>query len=368
VFRTKSRHVCLAARPNSTIEHLQVIARQSIAEGLKPCWLDLGHEEGIRELAADYDGFGAKTVPVHTEAALRRHFKRHRPVAIWVQTPYAEHYPDWFWSTAEEWPLSFAQYSITMMTWHYGLYQMPTIRQFKWILVENQTHGNGYLANGIPAERVILAGNPALYELRQRPASELEITNDLLWASHWSQDWFGERGFSRWREVAPVVLEWARAHPERQIVVRPHPLLHDRAVASADTDDAGVRAYLDLFELPNVTLSDRSLVDDVAHSGALLSDGLSILAYFASTGKPLGMIHDDETPDYNDLGNAILGTSDELSTPAEIADWLDRLPELAPNEKRRRMMDRLLPAFPESPIAIWNRRRLGADAETTPTA
>jgi hypothetical protein len=359
--RSPSRHVCLAARPNSTIEHLQAIARQSLLEGLDPCWLDLGHEEGIADFIENYDDFGGKPVAVGTPAALQKHFAKHKPVAIWIQTPYPEHYPDWFWSAVDGQPLCFAQYSISMMTWEFGLYQLSTYGLCRWILVESNALRNGFLANGAPAEHVITADNPILYELRHRPPAEQAITNDLLWAPHWSQDWFGQRGFSRWREVAPVLLEFATRHPETRVVVRPHPLLQ-RAVEVAEQSDLGARAYLDLFSLPNVVLSDRSIADDVASSAALLSDGLSILAYFAATGKPLGVVHDAESPDFNELGYAILACSDELDSPDAVAEWLDRLPELEPNPRRARMMDKLLPRFDESPIAIWNRERLAAEA------
>ncbi len=356
--RSTRRHACLAARPNSTIEHLQAIARQAHAEGIEACWLDLGHEPGITDLVASYDGFGAQAVKVDTPGRLKRHLAKHRPIGVWIQTPYPEHYPDWFWTTVEGHPLCFAQYSIQMMTWEFGLYQLPTYRQCRWILVESNNLRNGFVANGVEADRVIVADNPILYELRHRQADRrIDDAVDLMWAPHWSQDWFGQRGFSRWREVAPVLLEYARSHPDVRILVRPHPLLQ-RAVDATVDEEAS--AYRDLLRLPNVDLSRRSMADDVDRSRALLSDGLSILAYFASTGKPLGIVYDDESPEFNDLGYAILATSDQLSDPAAVAAWLERLPELTPDDRRRTMMTRLLPAFVDSPVAIWNRKRAEA--------
>lgn len=356
-------HICLAARPNSTIEHLQSIALQATREGLTVCWLDLGHEPGIAGAIRNYDHFGGTPVPVGTPRALKRHFKKHQPVGVWIQTPYPEHYPDWFWSTVEAWPLCFAQYSIQLMTWEHGLYGLSTYSQCRWILVESSSLRNGYLANQIPPDHVVLAGNPTLYELRHSDKTLVETsTIDLLWAPHWSQDWFGQRGFSRWREVAPVLLDWARTHPRTSVVVRPHPLLHD-FVEAAESDDVGAAAYRELLTLPNTRLSDRSLADDVRRSEALLSDGLSILAYFATSGKPLGLVHDDESPKFSELGYAILGCSDVLSTPEAVAAWLDGLPDARPNVKRAYVADQLLPDFSESPIAMWNRLRIAAGDE-----
>jgi hypothetical protein len=356
----RESHICLVARPNSTIEHLQSIAQQATREKLEVCWLDLGHEPGIAEVIRSYDHFGGTPVRVDTPRALKRHFKKHQPVGVWIQTPYPEHYPDWFWSTVEPWPLCFAQYSIQLMTWEHGLYRLSTYDQCRWILVESSSLRNGYLANKIPPDRVLLAGNPTLYELRHSDAAQGETSpNDLLWAPHWSQDWFGQRGFSRWREVAPVLLAWARTHPEKSVAVRPHPLLHDFVDAAAE-DDAGAAAYRDLLALANTRLSEASLADDVRRSAALLSDGLSILAYFATTGKPLGLVHDADSPQFCELGYAILGCSDVLSTPEAVEAWLNALDDARLNTKRAYVADQLLPDFPESPIAMWNRRRIAA--------
>jgi len=349
--RGRSSHVCLAARPLATVEHLAAIARQSASAGLETCWLDLGDEPNITEAIRAWGDPGATPIRIAGAAALSRHLRRHRPVAIWLQTPYPEHYPDWFWSIAAG-SLGYAGYGLTLSTWDAGLYGLETYRQARWLITESEDDRQGYLRFGVEPDRVRVLGNPLLYELRTALPAAPEPIVDVLWAPHWTEDWFGRRGFSTWRETAPAMLEFAEAHPDRRVRLRPHPLL-PAAMARGDAEDPAGRAYRRLAALPNVTISRGPLVQDILECAALVTDGVSIIAYWAATGRPLAITRDASSPPFNAIGERLVELSDRIDEPARLASWLDDSVARGDGSSRRAYSETVHPTGPESPIARW---------------
>lgn len=352
MWRRTSRHICLAAQGNTTVEHLQSLALQAEAEGYEVCWLDLGHQPGIPEIVKKFSG--REAVPVHDERALTKHFKRNRPVAIWLHTPYPEHYPAYFWPVAEKWPLAYSPYASGFPSggWEQGQFGLDTYKKCSWLLATHESMRDGYLRHGVDPDRILLTGGPMMYQI-QHPTSVPELRNDLLWAPHWMEDFFGNGSFATWRWVAPVLLEHVRAHPEMSLVVRPHPFLTKAIEAAPDDDDA--EAYRSLLALPNVRLSDRTLVDDVVASDALISEGMSLNVYFATTGRPLGMTR-GAIAEYPGEWQTVLDISDELRTPEAVAEWLEALPNAPLRPDRTAFMAALLPTFERSPLAMWHDR------------
>lgn len=349
-----ARHICLAVQANSTAEHLQVLAQQAEAEGYEVCWLDLGHQPGLAEVVMKYSG--GEPVPVHDERALRRHFKTHRPVAVWLHTPYPEHYPAWFWTVAKKWPLAYVPYASGFPSgdWEAGQFGLDTFKMCSWLLATHEGMRDGYLRHGVPSDRILLTGGPMMYEI-QHPSRIPAERNDLLWAPHWIEDYFGKGSFTTWRWVAPVLVAHAEVHPEVSIVVRPHPFLA-AAIEAASPEDVDANTYRKLLALPNVRLSDRSIIDDVLASDALISEGMSLNVYFATTGKPLGMTRGNMT-EFTDEWQAMLDISDALTTPEQAAAWLEGLPSAPRNAARQEFIASVLPTFDSSPIAIWSSSR-----------
>jgi len=328
-----------------------MLARQAEAEGYDACWLDLGHQEGIPEIVRSYTG--RQAVAVHDERALRRHLRAHRPVAVWLHTPYPEHYPAFFWPTVEKFPLAYAPYASGFPGggWDEGQFGLDTYKKCTWLLATHAGMRDGYLRYGIDPARVLLTGGPMMYEV-QHPSSVPAERNDLLWAPHWMEDFFGKGSFATWRWVAPLLVAHARAHPETTIVVRPHPFLAT-SIAAAPADDADANNYRALLALPNVRLSDRSVVDDVLASDALISEGMSLNVYFATTGRPLGMTR-GTIVDFPEEWQTMLDIAEELRTPEETAAWLEALPTAPQSPARREAMAALLPTPDRSPMALWH--------------
>jgi hypothetical protein len=353
-WRRKAEHLCLTALPNATIEHMNVLANQARDEGFEVCWLDLGHEPDIAAFVQEYSG--CRPVPVHDEQALRDHVRRHRPVSVWLHTPYPEHYPEWFWRAAEDFPLAYTPYGATIPAtiWEEGAYGLETFHKCTWLLASDEDLRDGWLAHGVPAERIVLAGDKMRFEIGRRAHEEFE-RHDLLWAPHWIEDMFGKGSLATWRETAPVLLDHAGRHPEISLLVRPHPFLEKR-IDEAPEDDPDARVYRRLLALPNVQRSTRTLVEDVLGSDALISEGMSVLVYFATLGRPIGMLQGTLT-EVADVYLEILAACDALPTAEATRNWLETLPEATANPALVELMKRLLPEHDRSPIAIWNEQR-----------
>ncbi|HWL00879.1 MAG TPA: hypothetical protein VNQ52_00745 [Microbacteriaceae bacterium] len=349
--RLPSRHVCLASRDIATVEHLGAIADQARAAEFDVCWLDLGDQADVRSAIRQWAEPTAEPLRTPNRSALQRHLRATRSEAIWLQTPYPEHYPEWFWETAGG-RLAYAGYGLTLSTWNEGLYGLETYRKARWLITESESDRSGYLQFGVQPDRVRAFGNPLLHVLRSRDGNVRAREHDLLWAPHWTEEWFGGSGFSTWRETAPAIREFAGANPGIRVRVRPHPLL-PAAIDRAERGDVGTQSYLSLLDLPNVSVSAGRLLDDIESSRALVTDGVSIIAYWASTGRPLGITRSDLSPRFNDAGERLVAAADQLSTPEQLHDWLDGLRDAADSEERRALSQQLHPTFDESPIELW---------------
>jgi hypothetical protein len=351
-------HICLAARALSTVEHLGAIARQAETAGLDLCWLDLADEPGIAAAIRTYADADASPLVVASAEDLSGHIHARRSVAVWIQSPYPEHYPEWFWTSVAG-RVAYAGYGLTLSTWEAGLYDLTPYRDAAWLVTESRDTQEGYIARGVDPARVLLVGNPLLAELRLRDGRELDRPFKILWAPHWSEDWFGGRGYSRWRETVGPVLRYAQEHPRSRVLVRPHPLLPP-AVARAPDDDAAAAAFRELSNLPNAMTSTGRLVDDILSSKALVTDGVSIIAYWSATGRPLGVTRDADSPPLNAVGQALVAAAALLDSPERVTSWLETAPDAPLDERRRALSAEFHPTFDTSPIALWDQQRRGA--------
>ncbi|MFT4284640.1 MAG: hypothetical protein QM598_07390 [Protaetiibacter sp.] len=339
----------------ATVEHLVAIAAQARAENIECCYLDaVGYLDAADGASAGVDLALGSLVTVSTPRELARHLRASRSRAVFVQSPYPEHYPEWFWPLVYDRTLAFTGYGLTLSTWEHGLYGLETFRRARHLLADSPLVAAKYAEHGVDPSRVFMTGNPLLWELRRREQSHDSQVDRLLWAPHWTATWFDEpRGFARWRETVRVVDAYAAGRPDAAITVRPHPLLLETIANDSDDDD--IHAFRTLLGRPNVTLSSASMLDDIHASSRLLTDGVSIIAYYASTGRPLGIVRDADSPRFNTTGEQLVAAADELATPRAVAEWLEApTPDL--DEGRRELSRRLHPTMPDAPISVWARQ------------
>ena len=147
------------------------------------------------------------------------------------------------------------------------------------------SRGNGY---------VHLTGTPKIDSLVRKVQSgetnwPLPAGNrKMVWAPHhsFSPDWFN---FGMFPQIAQDMLQFAKLHPELDIVMRPHPIMFGNLVASGIRTKAELDAWLASWKaLPNTAIDSEGAITPLfAAADIFVSDGISFLGeYPLATGKP----------------------------------------------------------------------------------
>jgi len=304
---------------------------------------------------------------------LKAHFRARVPSAVFLQSPYSHHYPSWFVRATRSQPLAYAGYGIPLSRWTDGHFRQKLILAATWLLAESQYSFEGF-SEATPAARVLLTGDPLMWNVRKELAPGEPLARGstaLLWAPHWSQSWpTGERGFGRWRETLGPLTSWVQKNPGVSVTIRPHPILrealslvgeektfHPEAgqALNAHIDASNLRRLHSLLEHENVKLSTKTLVKDVVESDALLTDGVSPIAYWAPTGKPLAVVRDEFSPSFNLNGTHIVACARQVSSCSGIIEWLDDWEKghFSNNEEIARRSEEVHPSFQDSPFSLW---------------
>lgn len=115
------------------------------------------------------------------------------------------------------------------------------------------------------------------------------------------------------------------------------------------------RNLLELLNYENVELSSKTLIVDVIRSTHLITEGVSIIAYWATTGKPILVVRDSNTPQFNDEGRLLVEKLQTGSNVEEISDWVSKVvfqcnPTI--NEYIVDLFARIHPTFDKSPFDL----------------
>jgi hypothetical protein len=142
----------------------------------------------------------------------------------------------------------------------------------------------------------------------------------LVWAPHhsYSRHWLN---FGTFAVVKDQMLDWAAAHPELNIVLRPHPFLFgtlvDRSVMSASELDAWLAAW---NGLPNTSIDATSTSAEIfAMADYVVCDGISYLAEWPlATGNSTIFLENPEHWKFSPLGELAAATTLKISSVAEL--------------------------------------------------
>ena len=177
----------------------------------------------------------------------------------------------------------------------------------------------------------------------------------VIWAPHWScpefPDWsyLGERANRMklgtfWKNCWDFYKYAKENQDSVQFVFRPHPLLQIHCK---------IHGYFEIFEefminwskLPNVHNELAGLYDDTfAASDLMITEGISFLIeYPIATGKPLIMITNSESCDFNELGKLAIDYAQKANSFEEVKQLLESTYELNPNKNAEIMVDYLIP-------------------------
>jgi len=279
--------------------------------------------------------------------------------AVVIQVPYDDlRGPEWSELDQDDAFIVYPGYAVWMVDWEHGAHGLPFFARCSLVLASSPFSRDGYLAAETRPTRAIWSGDPLMYELRTSELPEPEQTT-ILWAPHWAEKWVDERlGFASWKDTVHDVLKVARKNEQARFVVRGHPLM-----AVGDGGDARTRraakSFRRLLELPNVEVSTVSMKEDILRSSALITDGVSIIAYFGVTERPLAVVRlGNRWPPYNAAGKALVNASDTVASHRQLRKWLQKASRgtLPRNPETRELVAQLFPLREESPGA----RLLGA--------
>ena len=301
---------------------------------------------------------------------LIQHLQESESRGVFIQSPWRQ-YPDWF-----RWSVPF----LNSIYVGYGLLLADDTKNssLRDTVIARANHVISTTSFGETRSlfqhsrgHVHYIGNPMLWQLRaELEGSSRSASSDLLWAPHWSNRWFGgRRGYARWQESLPAIYSFSRSNGNLKITIRPHPIL--RSLILEFRENSSLHAFSDewsifgdemlpdltlfseLLDLPNVSLSVKTLIEDVIESRVLVTEGVAIIGYWAATGKPLIVYRDSESPRLSDAGEEILtqaymaGNDKELSRNLSLA-----LTEQSVNERLIKKSLELFPTFRQSPLNL----------------
>ena len=376
-------HICIAALPLGTLEHQLIHAENLQKIGVEVCLLNFGPNHDLLHQSVSNLPSGPSVTRVNNEEALVNHLSNAYSKYVLFQSPYMEHYPDFLWKSPSSGypPFVYLGYGINLSNWSEGHLKLPSFQYFRLVgqpvrqihkeMVQNDVNG------------ALLCGDALMQRVLERSSSAKPPVDQkvrLLWAPHWSQTWFSskEAGYSRFLDCLEPMAELLESEPQLEITFRPHPMLrsalveHDSAHSSVQREVTSTKAGLDrspwreefdkLSRHKRFRWSEADLVEDVCHSDLLVSEGVSILAYWAVTGKPLVVWRDSKSPDFNQTGMKILrlsamaGSSGDLK---KLVSYFCRRPRARRASPLRAVRARLNFEFVEPNPTIFAFRKLG---------
>lgn len=257
---------------------------------------------------------------------------RGKRVAVLLPTPYLETFPKWFRIVLRRVSTCYAGYGpIEILDWDHGEFNLPIFRQLDFLIAPGNRARDKFIRSGVQPQKVVAGGDSLLNELRNS-ARTREISHarhKLLWAPHWTRHWEGGRGFSNWDSSVHDILDFARSHPKTLVILRVHGLLFSNGSLSISRqnwpeDEYAIShaAFRHLLELENVEISERSFKEDIEAADAILTDGISIIAYAVASQKNVCIVRRADTPAFGFVGK-ILENACTIAAPGEeTRAWL----------------------------------------------
>lgn len=236
--------------------------------------------------------------------SIKRQILRNNGI-VFIQTPYLfDHYVDSSIDLLKGVRLGYLNYGVNLADTPDYHYELDTYKSISTLLVANEFEKEAFIAAGINPENILVVGIPVVHELIHfidKTAPDSNAPLKLLWAPYWAGTW------SNWEKTLRPLYTLAKGNSDIEIKVRAHPLLtpitsrevpsaYQTAKASSENSEF---LFQQLLALPNVEISQDTIVADCRIHDLLLTDGVSIIAFWAATGKNQGVIRRATSPDFS---------------------------------------------------------------------
>jgi hypothetical protein len=215
------------------------------------------------------------------------------------------------------------------------LYTQRSHQLASLIFTQDKFVRDAYAETSRGAEHVFFTGSPkvdALIHSAEKAAGQRAAVarseNDrtrVLWAPHhsYSPHWLN---FGTFAQMYLEMLDWATAHPEVDVVLRPHPFMFGTLVDREVISDSDLDAWLAGWDaLPNTSIDHASGPAELfVNCDVLLTDGISFLAeYPLVTGKPSVFLENQGHWKFSALGELAAQASVRLNSFGEFVAGFD---------------------------------------------
>lgn len=258
--------------------------------------------------------------------------RRFRNPLNFAHTPYIQdHYSIETQAFLSEAGPAYINYGINLEKSEATGFDLEAFTNFSPLLVANHSEAQKFLNRGVKKQNLVVTGMPGPFEVYRRSTQPFARGKEpptavFLWAPHWIAEW------STWEKVLPEILRFAKANRDVKIIVRAHPFLTAITTkklpkeyrSSIGQSQQSVEMIYELLNLGNVSQSRTNMVEDCLRADWLLTDGVSIIAYWAATGKPLAISRKAGSPVFSKAFDLIGKNSSMIDTdrPHKIQEWL----------------------------------------------
>jgi hypothetical protein len=230
-------------------------------------------------------------------------------------------------------------------------FALPFFRECAAIYAENHYCFEQYVRAGVKRSRIVKTGHPSLDHWDvERGRADIPT---VLWCPYWSPRWQGRDknivGYSTFIPSYHTVLEEAVRRPHMRFIIRPHPLLwNELRSVGLWTEQEEIGFFARAAELENVRVDGNvatarrypvytNHIKQFEQAWAMVTDGISFLAEFGYTGKPLLLTQARGNPGWNPVGQAICEVVQRSDGIHGLKSFLDRVErDIDPDAEKRR--------------------------------
>jgi len=273
-----------------------------------------------------------------------------RPSAVFLPSPYEGHRHESLAPGRLGLPVHYVDYFLRIGPDDFGSkFDDAFFRECAAVYVNNDYESEQFAHAGVDRSRIIETGPPSL-DPWDGESTRAEAPT-VLWCPWWSTRWSDTNtaGYSTFITTYRQVLDEAARRPHMQFLFRPHPCLWAELRSESLWTPGEEREFLSrVSALENVTLAGGAAPDlrypfyadhvrQFEQAWAMVTDGISFLAEFGYTGKPLLLTQAPGNPGWNPVGQAIADAVERTEGVNGLASFLDRVERgIDPDAEKRR--------------------------------